>query len=444
MKKDTEMTARVKEQEHQLRMLAVLYDVFTNLVLETTPQGLLQRLLEGVSYLTKSEFGTACSFYPDGTKCFAQVGLHLTEKEADEVGRQLLLIQPASRPSHKIKIYNDPAMTERLSPPLPPFRAVRAIGLFLGEQQIGALLLCHSQPDFDFMQGESALLHMVVQAGLMAEKFDLFRQIEKKSKDLERANDRLAEVLLESEEKNQHLRLANEAIEQSKRELESFVYTASHDLKAPVVSLYGMASVLMEDYGDKLDEKGKHYLQRLISNASFMEQLIADLLEFSRVGRREEKPEQLEADGIIKSVLDQCYASIQARSVKVSCAAPLPSIFFDRTRLTQVFLNLVSNSIKFMGAQANPTVEIGGRKTDRFVEFYVKDNGIGIDPQHHHLIFGVFQRLKEVEVEGTGIGLAVVKKIIDLAGGKIWLESKKGEGATFFFQLPIVAAQDPE
>src|SRR3569832_2251898 len=323
MKKDTEMTARVKEQEHQLRMLAVLYDVFTNLVLETTPQRLLQRLLEGVSYLTKSEFGTACSFYPDGTKCFAQVGLHLTEKEADEVGRQLLLIQPASQPTHKIKIYNDPAMTERLSPPLPPFRAVRAIGLFLGEQQIGALLLCHSQPDFDFMQGESALLHMVVQAGLMAEKSDLFRQIEKKSKDLERANDRLAEVLLESEEKNQHLRLANEAIEQSKRELESFVYTASHDLKAPVVSLYGMASVLMEDYGDKLDEKGKHNLQRQISNASFMEQLIADLLEFSRVGRREEKPEQLEADGIIKSVLDQFYASIQARSVKVSCAAPL-------------------------------------------------------------------------------------------------------------------------
>lgn len=442
MKKDTEMAARAKEQEHQLRMLAVLYDVFTNLVLETTPQGLLQRLLEGVSYLTKSEFGTACSFYPDGTKCFAQVGLHLTEKEADEVGRQLLLLQPASRPSHKIKIYNDPAMARRLSPPLPPFGAMRAIGLFLGEEQIGALLLCHSRPDFDFMQGESALLHLVVQAGLMAEKFDLFRQIEKKSKDLEKANDRLAEVLLESEEKNQHLSLANEAIEQSKRELESFVYTASHDLKAPVVSLYGMASVLMEDYGDKLDDKGKHYLQRLISNASFMEQLITDLLEFSRVGRREEKPEQLETEEIIKSVLDQCYASIQARSVKIICAPSLPSIFFDRTRLTQVFLNLISNGIKFMGNQADPTVEIGGRKTDRFVEFYVKDNGIGIDPQHHHLIFGVFQRLKEVEVEGTGIGLAVVKKIVDLAGGKIWFESKKGEGATFFFQLPIIAAQD--
>src|SRR5581483_10370931 len=421
MKKDTEMAARAKEQEHQLRMLAVLYDVFTNLVLETTPQGLLQRLLEGVSYLTKSEFGTACSFYPDGTKCFAQVGLHLTEKEADELGRQLLLlIQPASRPSHKIKIYNDPAMTQRLSPPLPPFGTIRAMGLFLGEQQIGALLLCHSRPDFDFMLGESALLHLVFQAGLMAEKFDLCRQIEKKSRDLEAANDRLAEVLLESEEKNQHLSLANEAIEQSKRELESFVYTASHDLKAPVVSLYGMASVLKEDYGDKLDEKGKHYLERLISNASFMEQLIADLLEFSRVGRREEKPEPLETEEIIKSVLDQCYASIQARSVKITCAFPLPSIVFDRTRLTQVFLNLISNSIKFMGNQANPMVEIGGRKTERFVEFYVKDNGIGIDPQHHHLIFGVFQRLKEVEVEGTGIGLAAVKKIGDLAGGKVW------------------------
>ena len=318
MEKSAEMTARAKEQEHQLRMLAVLYDVFTNLVLETTPQGLLQRLLEGVSYLTKSEFGIACSLYPDGTRCFAQVGIHLAEKEVTDLsGQLLLLIQPASRPSQKIKIYNDPTAIRSLSPPLPPFGGMRAIGLFMGERQIGALLLGHSSAEFGFMQGENALVHLVIQAGLMAEKFDLFRQIEKKSKDLEETNDRLAQVLLESEEKNHYLRLANEAIEKSKDELEAFVYTASHDLKAPVVSLYGMASVLMEDYADKLDEKGKHYLKRLISNASFMEQLITDLLEFSRVGRREEKPETLDADEVIKNVLDQCYASIQARSVKV-------------------------------------------------------------------------------------------------------------------------------
>lgn len=440
MEKGAEMTARAKEQEHQLRMLAVLYDVFTNLVLETTPQGLLQRLLEGVSYLTKAEFGIACSLYPDGTRCFAQVGLHLTDKEGVDLSAQLLpLIQSSSRPSHKIKIYQDPEMLQSLTPRLPPFSSMRAIGLFMGEHQIGALLLCHSQREFDFMQGENALVHLVIQAGLMAEKFDLFRQIEKKSKDLEEANDRLARVLLESEEKNHELRLANQAIEQSKDELESFVYTASHDLKAPVVSLYGMASVLMEDYSEKLDDKGKHYLQRLISNASFMEQLIADLLEFSRVGRREERPEVLNAEEIVKNVLDQCYASIQARSVKVTCLTPLPSLFFDRTRLTQLFLNLISNSIKFMGDQPQPMVEVGGSSGEQFVEFYVKDNGIGIDPQHHHLIFGVFQRLKEVEVEGTGIGLAVVKKIVDLAGGKIWFESKKGEGATFFFRLPMTS-----
>ncbi len=438
MEKGAEMAARAKEQEHQLRMLAVLYDVFTTLVLETTPQGLLQRLLEGASYLTKSEFGVACSLYPDGTHCFAQVGLRLAEKEGVDLSRQLfLLIQSASRPSHKVKIYHDPSMIQLLSPSLPPSSAMRAIGLFMGERQIGALLLCHSQPDFDFMQGESALIHLVIQAGLMAEKFDLFRQIEKKSKDLEEANDRLARVLLESEEKNHQLLLANKAIEQSKDELEAFVYTASHDLKAPVLSLYGMASVLIEDYGEKLDEKGKHYLQRLISNASFMEQLIADLLEFSRVGRGEERPRVLNGEEVIKNVLDQCYASMKARSVKVTCLTPLPSVFFDRTRLTQLFLNLISNSIKFMGDQSQPMIEIGGRSTDQFVEFYVKDNGIGIDPQHHQLIFGVFQRLKEVDVEGTGIGLAVVKKIVDLAEGKIWFESEKGEGATCFFRLPV-------
>ena len=109
---------------------------------------------------------------------------------------------------------------------------------------------------------------------------------------------------------------------------------------------------------------------------------------------------------------------------------------FDHTCLCKVFLNLISNAVRFMGDQRNPTVEVGGREGDGFVEYYVKDNGIGIDPKYHDTVFKIFQRLKEVPADGTGIGLAIIKKIVEMAGGRIWFESAVGEGTTFIFRIP--------
>jgi signal transduction histidine kinase len=231
-----------------------------------------------------------------------------------------------------------------------------------------------------------------------------------------------------------------EQLKDSNRELESFVYTVSHDLKSPVVSLHGMASILLEDYSDKLDDQGKHYLQRVVANATFMEQLIADLLTLSRAVRRARKPERVNTDALLGELLDQCQETIRHRGVVIKVHSPLPEVVFDATHLRQIFLNLLTNAIKFLGDQPAPMIEIGGRSEDGFVEYYLKDNGIGIDPRYHDLIFGIFQRLKEVEVDGTGVGLAIVKKIIDSAQGKIWIESEKGKGTTFFFQLPSQAA----
>jgi light-regulated signal transduction histidine kinase (bacteriophytochrome) len=225
-------------------------------------------------------------------------------------------------------------------------------------------------------------------------------------------------------------------LERNQAELDTFVYRVSHDLKAPVVSLYGMASIVSEDYGEKLGEQGKYYLGRLMANAGFVERLIADLLSYSRVGRRESKPEQLQSDAVVQGVLGQFSKEIEERKIRVKVRSPLPALFFDQTRLEQLFSHLISNAIRFMGDQPNPIIEIGCAETDAGVTFYVRDNGIGIDPQYHEIIFGVFERLKEIETEGTGMGLALVRKILDLAGGKIWIESKKGEGATFSFSLP--------
>jgi len=234
----------------------------------------------------------------------------------------------------------------------------------------------------------------------------------------------------------QRIQERTEQLAEANRELESFVYSVSHDLKAPVISLFGMATLLKKKLGDQVDEKAAHYLQRLLSNAAFMEQLITDLLNFSRLGKQEDKIEKLNVDHVVHEVLDQCTALIRDRKVKVEVKGPLPDVAFGHTSLCKVFLNFMTNAMKFMGDQAHPTVTVGGREDGPFVEFYIRDNGIGIDPKHHDKVFGVFQRLKEVNVEGTGIGLAVVKKIIDLSGGKVWLVSAKGEGTTFYFRIP--------
>jgi signal transduction histidine kinase len=139
-------------------------------------------------------------------------------------------------------------------------------------------------------------------------------------------------------------------------------------------------------------------------------------------------------------VLDEILAlhgeHLKKRNIEVVIHPSLPRFFFDHLQLTQIFQNLITNAAKFMGDQPRPKIEIGGTERNGFVEFYVKDNGIGIDPSYHEKIFAIFQRLQDVKVEGTGVGLSIVKKIIDLSGGKVWIESQRGTGATFFLQLP--------
>ena len=239
---------------------------------------------------------------------------------------------------------------------------------------------------------------------------------------------------------NRRLSQANQHLEEDVRlrtqELEAFVYTVSHDLKSPVVSIQGMASLFMEKYGNQLEEKGKHYIERVIANANYMEELIIGLLTLSRVGGKQTATKNGRPAEVLHQILEIHKERFAGKKIEVVLAQGIPDFFFDQTQLTQVFENLISNAAKFMGDQPHPRIEIGGKELNEGVEFYVKDNGIGIDPAYHEKVFSIFQRLKEVDVEGTGVGLSIVKKIIDLAGGKIWIESKKGEGTTFFFLLP--------
>ena len=242
------------------------------------------------------------------------------------------------------------------------------------------------------------------------------------------------DIILVIEDVTERARLAEE-IRKKNKELESFVYTISHDLRAPVISIQGFSSILLSDFQDKLDDTGKRYLTRIRANVRQMEILIDDLLELSRIGRIAGAFEDVPSAEIIRDVLDVLGPQLKKRGIKVNVQRGLPVIHCEKTRIYQVFENLIQNSIKYMGDAESPVIEVGCKKTDGFHEFYVRDNGIGIDPQYHQKIFQIFQRLKEADAKGTGIGLAIVERIAEFHGGSVRVESEKGKGATFWFTV---------
>lgn len=232
-------------------------------------------------------------------------------------------------------------------------------------------------------------------------------------------------------------------LEKVNEELENFVFTVSHDLKSPIVSIEGFSAIMLNDYKDRLDETARHYLERIQSNANQMERLIADLLELSRIGRVVNPFEDVSVLEVVNRALDDFALSLKERKIQVHVQDDMPIIWCDPQRLLQVFMNLIGNSIKFTGQQREPHIEIGCADKQSHYLLHVKDNGIGIDEKYHEKIFGLFQGLHNLKgAEGTGVGLTIVRRIIDNHGGKVWVESSEGTGATFYFTLPKKLQQE--
>jgi GAF domain-containing protein len=225
------------------------------------------------------------------------------------------------------------------------------------------------------------------------------------------------------------------ALAEKNAQLDSFVYVVSHDLKAPLITIEGMASILRENHANALDPEANHLLERIQANVRQLERLTEDLLALSRIGREARAPEPVDLTELVGRLLVEWDGPIRARGVQVDYGH-LPTLQAIRTQMEQVIGNLLGNALKYLGDTPSPRVEIGAVEKDGVVECYVKDNGIGIDPAYHGRVFEIFHRLKEVEAEGTGVGLAIVKKIVEGAGGRVWVESVKGEGATFRFTWP--------
>jgi signal transduction histidine kinase len=238
------------------------------------------------------------------------------------------------------------------------------------------------------------------------------------------------------------LRATNESLQNhikdlaiSNEELEQFAYVASHDLQEPLRMVTSFLIQLEKKYRDVIDDKGKQYIHFAVDGAKRMREIILDLLEFSTVGQTDEEPEKVNSNDLVNEIVRFYRRQMEELGASI-IFNDLPSFYMYGTSVKQIFKNLIGNSLKYHRAGVPPVIIIDCKKTKTHFQFSVKDNGIGIDPEFFDKIFIIFQRLhNKDEYCGTGMGLAIVKKIVENLGGKVWLKSKEGEGSTFYFTL---------
>ncbi len=224
-------------------------------------------------------------------------------------------------------------------------------------------------------------------------------------------------------------------MENANKELEAFSYSISHDLRAPLRSIHGYMNIFSEEYADKIDDEAKRLITIILRNAQKMGQLIDDLLAFSRLGRMELAKQNVSMKDMVHQVWEEQTQLIGPRNIEF-VLKEIPEGYADNVTIRQLWVNLVSNAMKYTRNKKNAVVEIGSEEKDDVSTYYVKDNGAGFDMRYYDKLFGVFQRLhSDKEFEGTGVGLAIVQRIISKHGGTVWAEAKPNEGATFYFSL---------
>jgi len=225
-----------------------------------------------------------------------------------------------------------------------------------------------------------------------------------------------------------------EQLEKTNQELKDFAYIVSHDLKAPLRGIKTVADWILTDYADKLDEDGKEQLNLLLNRAQRMRNLIDGILQYSRLGRDQEKKVRINLNQVVPEIVDLLAPP---GNIQITIENQLPTLLCEETRIIQVFQNLLSNAIKYMDKDQGQ-IKIDCTEEDGFGKFSITDNGPGIEKRYFEKIFKMFETLStRDDFESTGIGLTVVKKIVEMHGGSIWVESESGQGSTFFFTLPI-------
>jgi len=245
---------------------------------------------------------------------------------------------------------------------------------------------------------------------------------------------RQAQLLEEVQERRERL---EERVQERTAELESFTYSVSHDLRTPLRAIDGYARILKEEHADQLDDEGRRLLNVIYDSAQTMGDQIDDLLTLSRVGRRDLNRVAVDPGGLAREVFDELRRTHPNTDDVTFRLESLPPAQGDRSMLRHVFVNLLSNALKFSRREAAPRIEVGGTERDETTVYFVRDNGVGFDAEHADEMFGVFQRLHDdTDFEGTGVGLALVERVIRRHDGEVWAEGAEGEGATIYFTLP--------
>jgi len=240
---------------------------------------------------------------------------------------------------------------------------------------------------------------------------------------------------IERKRSQKALQLTAEEVKRSNHDLEQFAYIASHDLQEPLRAVDGYVKLLRRRFPQNVDAKALEYINGAVEGAGRMERLINDLLEFSRVGTRGGSFSPADLNAVLDEALHNLQTSINSSQAIITRAA-LPTLAVDATQMMQLFQNLIGNALKFRG-ERTPEIFVGAQKEPGRWVFSVRDNGIGIEPQYFERIFQIFQRLHtRKHYPGTGIGLAICKKIVERHDGAIWIKSEPGQGATFYFSLP--------
>lgn len=297
--------------------------------------------------------------------------------------------------------------------------------LLLEGELIGTLGLLSSEPGFFNDEHLEIVQEVANQLAIAIQQARLNEQIGRHSCDLEES-----------------VKQRTAQLEAANKELEAFAYSVSHDLRSPLRAIDGFSRIIVEDYAERLDEEGNRLLNVVRDNAQKMDKLITDLLSLSRVSRNEMNLTKVDMSAMAGSV----YRELASPEVKARFnvdIGPMPQVYADPVLMRQVWSNLVSNAIKYTLPRDEPFISMGGYRENGKNVYYVKDTGVGFDPKYEHKLFGLFQRLHtEKEFEGTGVGLAILQRIVHRHGGSVWAEGAVNEGATFYFSLPVKEVSD--
>jgi len=417
----TEIAERIQAEEALKRQHAVLAGinrVFRESLTCTNEEQLGETCLDAAEKLTGSKFGFIGELNPEGR--LDDLAICYSGWAACKIPGSEELVLPKNLHVHGIygvclregrsEIANDPAShPDRVGVPEghPPLTSFLGVPLKHGGKTIGMIGLANKEGGYTLADQEAVeALSVAMVEAFMRQRAE--KDLQKRTTQLEAAN----------------------------KELEAFSYSVSHDLKTPVRAIEGFSRMLAADHARQLDEEGLRFLNVICSNTRLMAQLIDDLLALSRLGRQQVRKSAVDLGDLTRRLFQELRDQAPERDIRLEMG-DLPPAFADPNLLAMVLTNLLANAIKYTRSRETAVIEVGARTENQETVYYVKDNGVGFDDRYVDKLFGVFQRLhRGDEYEGTGVGLAIVKRIVDMHGGRVWAEGKVDGGAAFYFTLP--------